>query len=221
MVIAHEPVAYLSRRGGRRDSPWDMVRTIVLAAVALAAILAMWHPVRPASPQMLAPARASVSRAARRLPSPSAEAVVYVAGAVAKPGIYRIPPGSRAAYAIALAGGMLPGADPLAINLAERISDGDEIAVLRIGDVAHSAHTSRATVHRSRKRAASAPTSVVNLNTADAAALESVPGIGPTLADRIVAIRDADGAFGSFDELLDVAGMTAARLERARPYLTI
>lgn len=220
MVIAHQPGGYLSSRtcGVILER---MARTIVLAAVALVAAVAIWHPVKPAAPHVLAPARAPMARRVRRLASPASDAVVYVAGAVAKPGIYRVPLGARAADAVAVAGGMLPGADALAVNLAARVSDGDEIAVLRVGESIRPAHVPRAAERRSRKRAPSSPGSFVNINTADAAALESVPGIGPALADRIVAIRDADGPFGSFDELLDVAGMTAARLERARPHLTI
>jgi competence ComEA-like helix-hairpin-helix protein len=62
---------------------------------------------------------------------------------------------------------------------------------------------------------------VANVNTADAALLGRVPGIGPALAARIVALRNEEGAYASLDELLDVAGMNASRLERARPYLTL
>jgi competence protein ComEA len=111
--------------------------------------------------------------------------------------------------------------------LAARVNDGDEIAAARVGETL--ALPARRTTSRTRTRTRSArtrsakqpPASPVDVNIADAAALATVPGIGATLASRIVALREQDGRFASFDELLDVAGMTEARLERAQPYLSI
>lgn len=144
--------------------------------------------------------------------------VVYVAGAVARPGIYRLTPGSRVGDAVALAGGLVAGADPLAVNLAARVSDGDEVAVTKIGETVRA----RSNAPRGRpRRVKTLPTQAVNLNESDAQTLATVPGIGAALAERIVAVRDADGAFTTFDELLDVAGMTTSRLDRAQPYLSI
>lgn len=150
----------------------------------------------------------------------SAQALVYVAGAVFRPGVYRLAPGSRVGDAIARAGGLRPDADPVAVNLAAHVADGDEIAVARVGETIR-ATGKRTQTRRAKTRSLNNPPSPVALNAANAETLAGVPGIGPTIAARIVSIRNAEGAFTNYDELLDVAGMTAARLDRARPYLTI
>lgn len=141
---------------------------------------------------------------------------MYVAGAVAHPGLYRLPSGARADDAVERAGGMRADADPAAVNLAERVSDGEEIRVLRLGEIAP------ALSRRSkRKRASPAPAQPVDLNAADAQSLASIPGIGPTLAERIVAYRNLNGPFGSLDELADVAGMTQRRIDAMAAYATV
>ncbi len=188
-------------------------------AVAVAA-LALWHPPRTAAPGFAAgPAGPAAHRHAspRPLPSAGPGAVVYVAGAVARPGLYRLAPGARADDAVRLAGGMRPGADPVAVNLAARIADGDEIVVPRIGEATP---RPRGRTPRSRRAATPAPASV-GLNDAGADALARVPGLGPALAARIVAFRATNGAFANLDELLDVNGMTPARLDRAAPFLRL
>lgn len=80
--------------------------------------------------------------------------------------------------------------------------------------------TRRASRPRARKRRRRA-VAIVDVNVADAQALAAVPGVGPAIAERIVEIREREGAYASLDELLDVAGMNAGRLERARPYLRL
>lgn len=112
---------------------------------------------------------------------------------------------------------MGPGADPVAVNLAARVADGDEIVVPRIGEATP---RPRGRTPRSRRVPTPAPASV-GLNDADAAALARVPGLGPALAARIVAFRETNGPFANLDELLDVNGMTPARLDRASAYLDL
>ncbi|HEY9084903.1 MAG TPA: helix-hairpin-helix domain-containing protein, partial [Candidatus Tyrphobacter sp.] len=73
----------------------------------------------------------------------------------------------------------------------------------------------------SQRRRPGAGVGIVDLNRADARALGRVPGIGSAIAERIVAVREHEGAFASLDELLDVAGMSASRLDRARPHLEL
>lgn len=197
-----------------------MNRSIVLAAAAAVLLLAFWRPARaPASLVLASPVPLSQhfrqghsSRSATL-----ARAVVYVAGAVVRPGVYDVASGARVQDAVQRAGGLRADADPLAVNLAARVSDGEEIAVVRIGD-ATPKPLRRA--RRTRKRAA-APLSPVDLNSADAAALASLPGVGATLAARIVEYRRLNGAFASVDELADVAGMTQRRVDALAPYLTL
>ena len=189
----------------------------ILGALALAALL-VWHPPASAPPLSSVQAGASGSakpaRPARR--PPAAAPVVYVAGAVAHPGLYTLAAGARADDAVRRAGGMRFDADSGAVNLAERVADGDEVLVPVLG-----APSPRSRRVRPKKSNLKTPAAVVDVNAASATDLAKVPGIGKTLAARIVEVRERDGAYASLDELLDVAGMTQGRLTRAEPYLRI
>ncbi len=197
-----------------------MKRLLAVGAVVVAALL-VWHPPAAAPPVAIATAAPFASHTPRghRRPAPPATLVVYVAGAVRRPGLYTVAAKSRANDAVRLAGGFRPDADPAGVNLAAALNDGDEVRV----PVAGAARTSRsrAGVIRSRRPAASrAKTSTpVELNAASASQLARVPGIGAALAARIVELRERDGAYETLDQLLDVAGMTPARLDRAAPFL--
>ena len=153
--------------------------------------------------------------------APSGDLVVYVAGDVVKPGLYHLHPGDRYAQAVALAGGFGASAQAGGVNLAARAADGEEIYVPAAGEAARTrTHEPRLHEPRTRRhRASPPPDGSVDVNTADAAALAAVPGIGRAVGSRIVELREREGNFASLDELLDVAGMTQSRLERARPYL--
>jgi len=170
--------------------------------------------------------------AARALPEAARRAaggriLVYVAGEVVTPGVYALTPGARAQAALARAGGPKSDADLIAVNLAAPVDDGAEIAVPKLGAAPlcgrRSAGPRRRHGSREAKRDSSArgaqrqrrnansdgePSRAVDLNTADEAELQTLPGIGPALAARIVAYRETNGAFASVDELADVAGIT-------------
>lgn len=191
-------------------------RIVIVCVVAAIAALAVWHPA-PRPPQIASAAPAVTSRPRPHASGRPSVLVVYVAGQVAHPGLYRLHPGDRVADAIRLAGGLRSAADPIAVNLAARLNDGDEVAVAAAGDRARAVHGPR----RSVRKAPAPPDRPVNVNEDDAAALARVPGIGPAIAARIVEVRARDGPFASLDELLDVAGMTPARLERANQYLIL
>lgn len=143
------------------------------------------------------PAAPSVGEAAIM----SATVVVSVVGLVAEPGLVTLPTGSRVADAVEAAGGLLPEADPASINLAALVSDGQQIAV-GVPGAAGPAPAAGA--------AAGAPGGLVNLNTASAGELDALPGIGPVLAERIVAHRAAEGPFTSVEQLDDVPGIGPA-----------
>jgi len=182
-------------------------------------------------------------RAATARETPPAT-VVYVAGAVAHPGVYALAGGARAIDAVTKAGGLTRDADAVAVNLAARVSDGDEIAVPRAGESTapapgsegSSAHPRRhraKKAHRGRRRAprseaadetdgpGGAPAHLVDLNTADAATLATIPGVGPTLAERIVEFREVNGPYPTVDALADVSGITASHFDAIAAYLTV
>lgn len=144
--------------------------------------------------------------------------VVYVAGAVRRPGLYRLRAGARADDALRAAGGFRPDADTAAVNLAAHVDDGDEVRVAALGEPTPRV---RSTARSRRAGKTASPPPVVDLNGAGTAQLSRIPGIGAAIAQRIVDVRDRDGPYETLDQLLDVAGMTAARLNRASPYLRL
>jgi competence protein ComEA len=204
-----------------------VIRIAAIVAVLGLAAFALWHPARPPlvqssaatpSPQtpLAAPGGVRPHRRGVRFDGGDDELVVYVAGAVKRPGLYHLRSGDRNAQAVALAGGLSASADAGAVNLAQRANDGDEVYVPVEGETP----PTRSGGRHGRRHSARAPRNgSVDVNQSDAAELAAVPGIGRAIAERIVELRRREGNFASLDELLDVAGMTQTRLERARPYL--
>ena len=139
--------------------------------------------------------------------------VLHVLGAVAEPGIVELPLGSRVVDAIAAAGGPLDDADLGGVNLARVVADGEQLRVPRVGEVPAVAPGSAPAGTTSDGR--------INLNTADAAALETLPGVGPAIASRIVAWRDENGPFRSVDELTAVTGIGEKTLDGLRDQATV
>jgi comEA protein len=220
MVLGPARAAKLSGRSFEREGGHVLRILAIIAVVALVG-LAIWHPApRPplgSTTQAVSQPRSHrVRRHVFSAPRTSGT-VVYVAGAVRHPGLYHVDDDARIDDAIRAAGGERADADPAAVNLAAHTNDGDEIYVPVIGEA--TPLPARGVRARSTRKRVSKTHAIVDVNTASADTLASVPGIGATIAERIVEIREADGAFTTFDELLDVAGMTQSRLDRARAYL--
>jgi competence protein ComEA len=210
-----------------------VLRYALVAAVLGVALFALWHPARQptidssatatAEPPFAAGSSGGSHRRGAHFAGADQELVVYVAGAVRRPGLYHLRAGARDADAVASAGGPTAAAEPGGVNLAARAADGDEIYVPLAGET-HQSRSSqqqwRSSQRRSRRHTASPPPErSVDVNRADADELAAVPGIGRAVAARVVELREREGNFSSLDELLDVAGMTQTRLDRARPYL--
>lgn len=197
-----------------------MKRLLVLVLVAAAALLGLRRPAPPPAIAAAAPIKSPASQHFHKgKPSlrKTGDAIVYVVGAVAHSGLYRVAAGARVNDAIARAGGLRADADAAAVNLAERVSDGEEIHVLRVGEIASPAQHNR----RKSAKPAAPPLEPIDLNAADASALSAIPGIGPTLASRIVEYRRINGPFASLDELADVAGMTQRRIDAMSVFVTV
>lgn len=137
--------------------------------------------------------------------------VVDVAGKVKNPGVYSLPEGSRAIDAIKAAGNQKPGVDLTDINLAHILMDGEQIVVGQ--PPAAVVSTTRS---RSKSPSPPTPSTVVNLNTATIAQLESLPGIGPVMAGRILAYRQKNGRFSSINDLRKVSGMGKAKFAQIK-----
>jgi comEA protein len=163
-------------------------------------------------------------------PTSSAELVVHVVGQVVRPGLVRLRPGARVADAITAAGGTRAGADLAALNLARLVVDGEQIRVPKPGEsavVAGGAGTSGgASGGAISGGAAGAGSSggsggLVSLNAADGAALDTLPGVGPVLAQRIIDWRTEHGRFTSVDELGEVSGIGDKLMAQLRPKVTL
>jgi competence protein ComEA len=143
---------------------------------------------------------------------PSARVVVDVVGAVRRPGLYRLGQGSRIADAVARAGGATGKADLASVNLAAPLADGEQVVVPKRG--AAGAAAPAATGGAAAGRGASA--GPVHLSTATLEQLDSLPGIGPVTAQKILDYRQKHGAFSSVDELDAVPGIGPARMDQLR-----
>ena len=167
-------------------------------------------------------AEGSIAPAVSGSAAPAASGVpmiVDVTGHVRRPGVYEFPPGSRVIDAIERAGGPRDGALLSALNLAAPLTDGQQIVVPREGEVVAGAVPGTVPFVPGAVPGAEGP--LVNINTADATALEALPGVGEVLAASIVAYRTEQGPFTSIDQLEDVSGIGPSTLEEIRPHATV
>jgi competence protein ComEA len=174
-------------------------RRLAAAAILLVALLLL------GAPRLLHRGASGAVVAPLRLPRPAHAAavkklVVDVAGAVRRPGLYRLAPGTRIADAVAAAGGMTARAELELVNLAAPLADGEQVVVPARGAAAAAG------------AGAASPTAPLDLNTASLEQLDGLPGIGPTTAQKILDYRQAHGAFHSLEDLDAVPGIGPSRL---------
>lgn len=181
-------------------------------------------------------------QAAKPPEAPIKEIVVHVAGAVARPGLVRVPNGARVHEAIQAAGGPTSQAEIHRINLAEKLEDGNMVTVPKKGDaslvsksgVQRRPTTRVSSVRRStskksegkdkekaKPKASEETIKIVNLNFGTLEELESLPGVGPSTALKIIEYREKHGGFTSVDELLLIPGLGVNKLEAMRSRLTL
>ena len=179
---------------------WELNATAVRALAALAVLIAIgaglvaWR-ARP-SVEPVAPSPLTAS-------SNPDVFVVAVAGRVVHPGLVKLPSGARVADALDAAGGPLPGTDLSTLNLARKVVDGELITV---GVSAPSG---------------SSGGGLVNLNTATIEQLQTLPGVGPVLAERIIEYREGHGGFASVADLRQVTGIGDARYDELKSRVTV
>ncbi|MBN2027484.1 MAG: helix-hairpin-helix domain-containing protein [Actinobacteria bacterium] len=138
------------------------------------------------------------------------ELTVHVAGSVSHPGVVLLEEGDRVIDAIVAAGGPLPEADLERLNLAQEVQDGQKITV-----------PVRGTVENMESGEPDSTGERINLNTSSRSELEELPGIGPTLAERIIAYREKKGGFSSVEELKQVSGIGEKKFEELRDLVEI
>ncbi|MDW5327356.1 ComEA family DNA-binding protein [Plantactinospora sp. KLBMP9567] len=228
---APDPSAGTSAEPGRLAGPgaFDPGRRGVkaLAVVAVVVVLgaAGWAWLsRPRTE----PVAAVQSSAPAFVPTPSApgtagggEVVVAVAGKVRRPGLVRLPAGARVADALESAGGPLPGVDVALLNLARKVTDGELILVGVTPPPGAGPAGADAPGAPAGAVGAQPGGGKVNLNTATVAQLDALPGVGPVLAQRIVAHREEHGGFRSVADLRQVTGIGDARYEDLKDLVTV
>jgi competence protein ComEA len=146
---------------------------------------------------------------------------VYASGAVQHPGVYTLPESARVAELLQLAGGPAPDADLDQVNLALRLHDEEQVFFPHRGTPLPAPAGAGPAPPTAAAGKATAPPTVINLNSAPAAALETLPGIGPALAARIVEYRTAHGRFTRIEQIQNVPGIGPKLFERMRAYLTV
>jgi competence protein ComEA len=210
---------------GRTVGPSVVVAGAVVVAVAVVAIGATLFLTGGAATSRGADVALSLPRADRGEGSTSSgrasptttsgELHVHAAGAVAQPGVVTVPGGSRVTDGVAAAGGPAPDADLDQINLAAPVSDGERVYVPRRGE------TVLAATGSGSGGGAAASDGIVNINSADAATLESLPGVGPATAQAIIDYRTQHGRFRSVDDLLNVRGIGPSKLSQIKPHARV
>ncbi len=148
-----------------------------------------------------------------RQPERSDKVFVYISGAVHKPGVFKASGNARVFDIVEMAGGLTAEADVAKTNLAQGIKDGMHIHVVDKLPVSneHSATTGITTTKVGNK---------VNINHADKGELDTLPGVGPALAERIIEYRQANGSFSSIDELKNVPGIGSSKFEKMKEKIT-
>ncbi|MFN3217429.1 MAG: helix-hairpin-helix domain-containing protein [Acidimicrobiales bacterium] len=205
----------LSERAGALASP-----AMAFVAVAVVGIFA-WSRLGAAPVPPLEMALPTVDPAAVAVPTTSPAdsepvlVVVHVAGAVARPGVYRMAAGDRVGDAVDLAGGPTADADLDRINLAAVVADGAQINVPRRGEAIV------APVEPPTASGATDSAAPIDINTADADLIETLPGVGPSTAAAIIRHREQHGPFRSVAALDEVSGIGPARLEALRDLVTV
>ena len=180
--------------------------TAGLALVLVAVASGVWWGRQGAEPPPLHSSPASTTSGG---PADVPMITVHVAGLVTRPGLVALAEGSRVADAVAAAGGLLPGAQIDSINLAALVVDGEQIIVPGPGT------DSPAEV------SGGSGDQKIHLNTATAAELDALPGVGPVIAARIILFRETNGPFKTLEDLLDVPGIGEAKLADLRDHLQV
>jgi competence protein ComEA len=212
-----------------------VVLIALVAAIAAGVAMASSRPETEAAPA-LPPAVSAMANSSPVAPNPAnTRIVISVVGKVANPGLVTLADGARVADAVTAAGGVLPGTDVTALNLARKLADGEQIYVgMPVPPGAadpppdptapSDAGSATGPAKKSKKTKTAtqlAPGQKVDLNTASANDLESLPGVGDATAQRIVTWRSQHGSFNSIAQLRDVGGIGDAKFTKLKDLVTV
>ncbi|MCQ4764617.1 helix-hairpin-helix domain-containing protein [Cloacibacillus evryensis] len=153
----------------------------------------------------------------------SAKWIVYVTGAVKKPGVYEVTPGARVYEALNAAGGFAANADQEAVNLAAKLEDGAQIKFLRKGERADPERSASPPPAGSAQSGVSSSrqSEKININSASQAELESINGVGPKTAQAIIEYRSQNGSFARVEDIMNVKGIGPKKFESMKGRITV
>jgi competence protein ComEA len=200
----------------------DLGLTPRSAAIGLVIFVALvagawwwWHDPPPSAVESSLPLAAPVTGSGPVTTlGPVGEVVAHAAGAVTRPGVYTLAAGARVADLIEAAGGAIPEADLDRVNLAAPLGDGAQVHVPRLGEASVAAPFGGQGV-------AEGDSVLIDLNTAGAEELESLPGVGPATSAAILQHREENGPFAAVDDLISVSGIGDAKLAAIRDLVTV
>ncbi|GAV31137.1 MAG: ComEA family DNA-binding protein [Anaerosomatales bacterium] len=187
------------------------VRVAVAAAFGLVVVVGVMRPAASTGDDMSISDPVGVSSEATTPTPAAAGVVVHVVGAVRRPGVYSLPAGSRVGDAVAAAGGTLGNAATEAVNLARVLNDGEQVRIPSADEASAAVAASGVASDAPRK---------VNINTATAAELDALPGIGPATAQKIVDDRARNGPFASPEDLMRVPGIGPKKFDALKDLVT-
>jgi competence protein ComEA len=215
----------LACRAGFEGLP-PSARNAAFVGGVIVVCLAVWwwgRPPEAARPQSAGDAGAvetSVSASESR-PSAPSTVTVHVVGAVGRPGVYCLPTGARVADAVQAAGGLLGNAEPTGVNLARPVSDGEQIVVPVQGQVPAAGAGGVAPGSAAGASGGAVSGGPIDLNTATVEQLDTLPGVGPATAAKIIADRTENGPFRTAEDLMRVTGIGAKRYESLKDLVTV
>ena len=212
----------------------DQIKTVALPCLVLAAVLFFWFYGNAQDSEQVHMEEAQVAaeetqqaelagsetKGAENIPE-QGDIYVDICGEVAKPDVYRVKNGSRLFEVIAQAGGLTAQADINVINRAETVRDGQKIRILSYEETNQGAQQqgdASASQYRSQTQANDGK---ININLADAATLQMIPGIGPSKAERILEYRETTGSFQSIEDIKNVSGIGNKTFESIKKYIVV
>ncbi len=205
---------FLGEQLGYEVCRWQIVAVCILLGISILTGSIMYYRRARATKRTTAPTKIVKKRDEEKSKK---KLLVYICGAVQKPGVYQLKPDARIVDALTMAGGFNNEADQQVVNLAKPINDGDQIYVPKMGEVSPAGYPySETTLDQGMS-----DRSKIDLNSANTSELETLPGIGEKLAARIISYREEHGPFQTVEQLTKVEGIGPKKFEDIQPKVTI
>ncbi len=209
----------------RSNSLFLIAIGLIVGIIVAVLVMVLSRPIRPAAIEIKVPeSTASLATALPSLTETPGVLHVFVSGAVAVSDVYELPPGSLVKDAIVMAGGFTADANQFVLNQALTLNDGDHIHVPTMTETAETPpplSTGAEVTVRAPEGGSDIVEGLININTASQGELETLPGIGPALAQSIIDYRETIGLFETIEDIMKVSGIGTAKFEAMRDLITV